>query len=155
MQTVAFTGHRSISFDSVCKVRAAVREAVKALYHIGYRNFMSGMAIGFDMLAAEEVLSLKSELPGLNLIAVVPFRQQSERWSYRERQRREHILSLANDTIIISETYFRGCLLKRNDYMITHSSGLIAFFDGRNQGGTFYTCRKAKDKGKYIINLFL
>ena len=43
---------------------------------------------------------------------------------------------------------------RRNDYMLSHSCGLIAFFDGKPKGGTFYTCRKAKSMGMDIINLY-
>lgn len=56
--------------------------------------------------------------------------------------------------ILLSKHYFNGCLLRRNDYMLSHSCGLIAFFDGKPKGGTFYTCRKAKSMGMDIINLY-
>ena len=38
---------------------------------MGITNFYCGMALGFDMLAAEEVISLKVELPNLKLVAVI------------------------------------------------------------------------------------
>ena len=111
-------------------------------------------ALGFDMLAAEEVISLKVELPNLKLIAVIPYDGQNERWSAREQDRYWDILDKADDAILLSKHYFNGCLLRRNDYMLSHSCGLIAFFDGKPKGGTFYTCRKAKSMGMDIINLY-
>ncbi len=39
------------------------------------------MAMGFDLLAAEAALSLQIELPDLWVIAVIPYRNQTERWS--------------------------------------------------------------------------
>ena len=121
---------------------------------MGIQNYYCGMAIGFDMLAAEVVLSLKSELPQLKLIAVVPFMGQSARWSYNEQTRYKVILTRCDDVILLSQEYYNGCLLRRNDYMLTHSCGLVVFFDGKPKGGTFYTCRKAKKSGMDIINLF-
>ena len=121
---------------------------------MGIRNYYCGMAIGFDMLAAEVVLSLRSELPYLKLIAVVPFKEQSARWSYNEQTRYKAILTRCDDVILLSQAYYNGCLLRRNDYMLAHSCGLIAFFDGKPKGGTFYTYRKAKSLGMDIINLF-
>lgn len=34
--------------------------------------------------------------------------------------------------------YYNGCLLKRNDYMLAHASGIIAYYDGKPKGGTFF-----------------
>ena len=52
--SVAFTGHRFISSDRVEEVKESVRNEIRLLYSKGFRNFFCGMALGFDMLAAEE-----------------------------------------------------------------------------------------------------
>lgn len=78
--SVAFTGHRFISSGRVEEVRESVNNEIRLLYFKGFRNFFCGMALGFDMLAAEEVLKLKEELPGILLVATVPYREQNERW---------------------------------------------------------------------------
>lgn len=54
--SVAFTGHRSIPLVEIERVRGEVRKKVRLLYTMGFRNYLCGMAIGFDMLAAEEVI---------------------------------------------------------------------------------------------------
>lgn len=112
------------------------------------------MAMGYDLLAAETVLSLQAELPGLQLIAVIPYRGQTERWSDALKSRYDDILRNANDIVVLSEHYYQGCLLRRNDYMVIHSSRLIAWYNGNPKGGTFYTCRMAKDNGLTVINLY-
>lgn len=38
--------------------------------------------------------------------------------------------------------------------MLEHSCSLIAFYDGKPYGGTFYTCREAVKKGMDILNLY-
>ena len=152
--SVAFSGHRIIAEERKDEIRKKLRGKIRLLYAMGINNFYCGMALGFDMLAAEEVISLKAELSKLKLIAVVPYDGQSERWSTREQNRYLDILDKADDTILLNKHYFKGCLLRRNDYMLSHSCGLIAFFDGKPKGGTFYTCRKAKSMGMDIINLY-
>lgn len=152
--SVAFSGHRTIAENCKDDIRKKLRGKIRLLYAMGFTNFFCGMALGFDMLAAEEVISLKAELPKLKLIAVIPFEGQSERWSTREQDRYKSILAKADDSILLCRYYFKGCLLRRNDYMLSHSSGLIVFFDGTPKGGTFYTCRKAKMMGMDIINLY-
>ena len=49
---------------------------------------------------------------------------------------------------------FKGCLLRRNDFMLEHSCGVIAYYDGKPYGGTFYTCREARKRCMDIINLY-
>lgn len=148
-QSVVFTGHRSVLKNKEQEVRQQVRGKIRLLFSLGFRKFVSGMALGFDMLAAEEVIKLKEELKGVQLVAVVPYRGQSERWAPYQR-----ILNEVDEEIVLSEVYYNGCLLKRNDYMLAHASGIIAYYDGKTRGGTFYTCRKARLKGLDIINLY-
>lgn len=152
--SVAFTGHRSIPSEDIKEVREKVSSKVRELYSQGLRNFFCGMALGFDMLAAEEVLKLKKELPEISLIAVVPFRGQSERWGERQKERYSKLVKEADDVVVLSEKYYNGCLLKRNDYMLEHGCVLVAYFDGKPKGGTSYTVRKGKTMRLRVVNLY-
>ena len=93
-------------------------------------------------------------LTDIRLIAVVPFRRQNCRWPSIEKERYQNIVSRADRIIVLSEYYFKGCLLRRNDFMLEYSCGVIAFYDGKLYGGTFYTCREAVKKGMDIVNLY-
>ena len=153
-RSVAFTGHRNIPRYKEQAVRRHVKDAVQRLYVQGYRTFLCGMALGFDMLAAEEVLTLRGTLPDIRLVAIVPYRGQNERWSPCEQQRYERLLATADEVKVLSERYYDGCLLRRNDYMISHAAHVIAYFDGKPKGGTFYTVRNATARGLTVTNLF-
>ena len=153
-QSVAFTGHRNIYGSKRQELRAAVDNALIELYQSGYRNFINGMAMGFDLLAASAVIALKRRFSDVKLIAVVPYRNQSEKFSGYEQKRYQYALQNADEVIVLREKYSNGCLLRRNDYMLAHASGLIAFYDGKPKGGTFYTIRKASESSMPIINLF-
>lgn len=96
----------------------------------------------------------KSELKDLHLVAVVPFRGQTDRWSEEVRAKYNAILRIVDDVVVLSERYYNGCLLKRNDYMVNHSSRLIAYHDGTDKGGTFYTVKKAGQNGLEVVNLY-
>lgn len=78
---VAFTGHRIVPFGKQREVEVKLSKAIREHYQRGCRDFLCGMAIGFDMFAAEAVINLKKELPQIRLIAVVPYRGQCERWN--------------------------------------------------------------------------
>ena len=49
--SVAFTGHRTYRGAAA----DALRRTVGELYALGFRTFMSGMAVGFDLAAAEAI----------------------------------------------------------------------------------------------------
>ena len=153
-QSVAFTGHRNIIGNKRPELIVAVDNALIELYQSGYRNFINGMAMGFDLLAASAVIALKRRFSDVKLIAVVPYRNQSEKFSEYEQKRYQYALQNADEVIVLREKYSNGCLLRRNDYMLAHASGLIAFYDGKPKGGTFYTIRKASESSMPIINLF-
>lgn len=57
--TVAFSGHRTYRGEADAALYAAVGE----LYARGYRTFLCGMAVGFDLAAAEAVLACRGHLP--------------------------------------------------------------------------------------------
>ena len=147
-ESIAFTGHRDIPVSQM----DGVRERLKAMDSAFISS--SGMALGFDRLAAEAIISLKEELLHVRLVAVVPFRGQSNRWSAIEQRRYRLLLAQADKVVVLSEHYYQGCLLRRNDYMLAHSCGVIAYFDGKPKGGTYYTCGKARDKGMEVVNLY-
>ena len=153
-QSVAFTGHRNIEGNKRLELRVAVDNALIELHQSGYRNFINGMAMGFDLLAASAVIALKRRFSDVKLIAVVPYRNQSEKCSDYEQKRYQYALQNADEVIVLREKYCNGCLLRRNDYMLAHASGLIAYYDGKPKGGTFYTIRKASESSMPIINLF-
>ena len=86
-KSLAFTGHRTIPIERQNEIRARLVEAVSVACKSGITCFFSGMAMGFDLMAAETVLSLKGRYPDIRLIAVVPFGRQSCRWPPIEKER--------------------------------------------------------------------
>ena len=88
------------------------------------------------------------------LIAVVPYRGQCERWSAILQSKYRELLNQADRAIILSEQYFNGCMLRRNDFMLANTNHIIAFFNGKEQGGTYYTTRKAKAANKQVTNIY-
>ena len=152
--TAAFTGHRWYDSSRKHSVRKRIEECVREAYRNGITNFISGMAIGFDLLAAEVVLSLKQECPAITLTAALPFGEQASRFNERNKSRYYKCLSQADDIVILSNDYTAKCYLERDRFMVEHSSLLIACYDGRNKGGTFWTVNYAARTGKNVINIY-
>lgn len=153
-QSVCFSGHRLIQQGKRKALKQELRTEIAKAYARGVRNFYCGMALGFDTLAATAALSLQCELPGMRVIAVIPFQGQADRWMEADRELYEDILANVDETVVLSRRYYDGCLLRRNDYMLERSGGVIAYFDGQPKGGTYYTCKKARSHGLDVTNLY-
>ena len=146
--SVAFTGHRTYCGQA----DDALRRTVGELYACGCRTFLSGMAVGFDLAAAEVVLACRRTLPDLRLVAVVPFEGQATRFSAEDRARFDRVMAAADETLVLSAAYHRGVYTVRNDYLVDHAARLVAWFDG-SSGGTLYTVRRALRFGRRVDNL--
>lgn len=145
---VAFTGHRTYRGEG----RAALRATVEALHARGFRTFLSGMAVGFDLAAAEAVLELRARCPEVRLVAVVPFAGQAGRFPAGERERFLRVAAAADECIVLSAEYYRGCYGVRNDFLVERAAVVVAWYDG-STGGTHYTVRRACARGREVIHL--
>lgn len=148
--TLCFTGHRN--YDG--RADAALCDSIRRHYAAGYRIFITGMAVGFDLHAGECVISLKDELPGLQLHCAVPFAGHERTLKGGTKERYGRLLEAADEVVILSPRYDSRVYHRRNDYMVDRSSALIAWFDGSG-GGTEYTLQRALHSGLEIDNLWL
>lgn len=114
-----------------------------------YLHFISGMAQGVDMFAAEEIVSLKNDF-NIFLECAVPYEGQEKKWATVYQDRYNKILSQADIVTYISSKYHPSIYKKRNLYMINKSSLLIAASTGKN-GGTKQTISFAKEQNKQIV----
>lgn len=78
--SAAFTGHRFYNFSQQEVIRERLTKAILEAYEHGISNFISGFAIGIDLMAAQIVQSLKTSCPGMTLTAAIPFRGQADRF---------------------------------------------------------------------------
>ncbi len=149
-----FSGHRSIQPPLLPALKKLLRETAEGLARVGIGGFICGGALGFDTLAAEAVLELKTRRPELGLTLALPFRGQSDRWPAASRERYERILARADEVIYVSEEYDPHCMRKRNRFMVEHSSICVCYLTGTG-GGTAYTVAYALSRGLRVINLAL
>ena len=145
-KTCCFTGHRPNKLpwgenenDPRClALKEAIQKQVEKAYDKGYRHFICGMAKGCDFYFCEAAQALRDERPGVTVEAAIPCESQADKWSEKDRERYFRLVGLCDFETVVQHHYDRGCMLRRNRYMVDHSSLLIAAFDG-TLGGTMYT----------------
>jgi uncharacterized phage-like protein YoqJ len=161
-KTCCISGHRPtrLPFGFYEDSQSCLRLKVRLYYEVdrmreaGVSVFLTGMALGIDMLAAEIVLDIKHTYSynDVRLVAVVPFEGQADRWSRVYRERYFSILAKADEIVTLQKWYTDDCMLERNRYMVDASSHLIAVMGGSG-GGTKYTVDYAIKQGLDVIVL--
>lgn len=120
---------------------------MEAAYERGYRHFICGMARGADFYFAEAVLALRRQHSDAALEAARPCETQSNSWPEGDRRRYQTILDQCDLETLVQHHYDRGCMMRRNRYMVDRSSRIIAVYDGVPKGGTAQTLAYAMRRG--------
>ncbi len=147
--TLCFTGHRRYVPSPGDEARLAA--ALVSALDDGYRVFISGMAPGFDLAAAEAVLHLRGA--GIRLIAAIPFLGQPHGYTADDRRRYDALLDAADEVRVLAERYSHCCYYRRDDWMVDRSGRIVCWYDG-STGGTRYTVRRALKAGLEVVNVF-
>lgn len=153
--TCCFTGHRPDRLpwgereeDPRClEAKARLRRAVEQAYDLGYRHFVCGMARGGDFYFAEAVLALREVHPEITLEGARPCESQADGWPEADRRRYMDILDRCNYETLVQHHYDRGCMMRRNRYLVDHAGRIIALYDGEPKGGTAQTLAYAMRQG--------
>lgn len=157
-RAVAFTGHRPMrlgGYDETTPKWRAVRRAldyeIRTAIADGYDTFITGLALGVDMVAAELVLESKRRLAPefpIYLVGAAPFIGHTVRWPETARRRIANIVVALDQLVFTSEGGYEAWKMhRRNEWMIDHSAYLIAVWDGQPGGGTYQAVSYATRKG--------
>lgn len=155
-KTCCFTGHRPNRLPWLadpCDLRTkalkqALWQRILSSYEQGYTCFLSGMALGVDLICARLVLELAETEREVQLVAVVPYPAQAARWSAADRREYQAVLhSCGERIVVVSPSYHRQCFALRNRYLVDHARRIIGVYDGAPSGGTFQTLEYARKQG--------
>ena len=151
-KTCFFTGHRVIPADDCERIKENIRSrCIKLITDFGVTDFIAGGALGFDTVAALEILGLKRLYPQIKLHLYLPCINQSEKWRAYEKKMWDSIKLMADDyQYIVNAPYITGCMQLRNHAMVNDALYAIAYCT-RTFGGTYQTVKYAKEKQRKII----
>ena len=138
-----FTGHRPEKLHcSEIEVKKMLAKEITTALRQGKRTFITGMARGSDIYAAELVLEYRAQYPDIHLICALPHPDFEKNWSPEWQQRYRKILKAADYVKVIRPEFSMSSYQIRNEWMVDHSSLLIAVYNGK-AGGTRNTIEYA------------
>jgi uncharacterized phage-like protein YoqJ len=145
---VAGTGHRPEDCEAETIVRTKAR--VKLQYTKDVSTFITGMAAGFDLWAADEAIKL-----GIDVIAARPWAGHEPR--VQDKELYDWVLHRAKQVVVVTDVEeYPGPQVyhTRNKWMVDHADVVMCYWNGKESGGT-YACRKyAKSKDKRVANIW-
>ena len=156
-----FTGHRpqlipylwNESSSQSVKLKEEMKSAIIDLIeNYNVAHFISGMALGVDIIAAEIVLELKKKYQDITLECAIPCETQANKWTEKYRDRYFSIIEMSDKETLLQTHYTADCMHKRNRYMVDKSDYVIAVWNG-SPSGTGKTVLYAKENNKQIIQI--
>ncbi len=160
IKSCCFTGHRPNKLpwkhdeeDLRCLfLKAWIAQNIRKAWQDGYRHFICGMAQGCDMYFCEAAIDFRKSHPDLTIEAAIPFPGQSERWALDKQARWKSLVEQCDVRTVIQPGYDKGCMLRRDRYMVSRSGRIIAVFNGTT-GGTMQTLAYAMQGELEIIRI--
>lgn len=140
------TGHRFIAPEKRDYVTSELKKEILRAVEDGYTHFISGFSEGVDLLFASIVADLSTKNANLTLEAAIPYRGRLNTTNELFQQ----LLYKCCMIGIHGENFDRTCFFNRNRFMISVSQRVIAVYDGREKGGTFFMMRYAYSKERDV-----
>jgi len=145
---IAVTGHRDIDKRTVEAAKWWVDRIARK-----YPNatIITGGALGTDMLVA--TLAIKA---GLNSKVYLPFEfdTHTSRWNATSKAQLRWVLDRSEVVVVGASEYSVRLYYRRNERMVLNADLVLAFWDGREDGGTAGCIRYAQYKNKKVFDAF-
>lgn len=148
-----FTGHRPEKLSRTEQaIKSDLKKEIKLAIKDGYTVYLTGMARGTDLWAAEIVLALRKRNKDLKLICAVPYEGFEQRWSEHWQNLYRRILTEADLVRFIGQGHHPSLYQIRNEWMVDHSSRVIAVYNGQS-GGTRNTINYATAQSIPVLTI--
>lgn len=177
-RTVCISGHREKSIApyhgdpvllniTVSAVKLMLARYIDMAAERGFDTFISGLATGTDLWAAEYIIRKKRSNSEIRLIGAMPYLRHAEMFSSADRvtlaeieRNADYLVTVDPDPDIIYNRADKNGSAKlyrnRNYYMVDRSSAVIAFFNsGSSFSGTSQTVSYAYRTGRKICRFGL
>ncbi len=151
--TCCFSGHRDISLTTYDVLVRRMEPLIECLVENGYKYFACGGALGFDTFAATFIVSLKRRGMDIKLVLILPCKDQTAKWGEYNKSVYNRLLEYADEIIYTADSYYTGCMQKRNRALIDASSVCICYLLSDRPSGTLQTVEYAKTQGVALVNV--
>lgn len=171
MPSICFTGHRKLAGQYYSRYNPSVEwqtlatfldDVIRSLiytYHVN--SFITGLAIGVDMLAGECVHRVRCSLvspasytppPTIKLTGAMPFPSQAGKWPQPTRDHFMSVYNMCDEVVAVSQDPYSPAKMQiRNEWMVDRATYVVAIWNGAEKGGTWNCINYAKKCKKPVL----
>ena len=153
MHRCCFTGHSRKSCRLQRGVVTAALKEIRQAIADGFNVFITGMARGVDIWAAEIVLRLQDAGEAVRLICACPYQGFERGWKQSWQERYQAILSAADLVRFICPGTAAVASSGGNEWMVDHAARVIAVCGTGQPSGTKNTLDYAVKVGVPYIRI--
>jgi uncharacterized phage-like protein YoqJ len=145
---IAVTGHRDVDKRTVSAAKWWVSQIARKYPQA---TIITGGALGTDMLVA--TLAIKA---GLRSKVYLPFEFETHtaRWNSASKANLRWVMDRSEVVVVGNSNYSVRRYFRRNERMVDDADLVIAFWDGREDGGTVGCIKYAQHKHKRVFDAF-
>lgn len=157
--SLCFTGHRPEKLPQGALLTGLIETLQFYIRHaiqLGYTHYLTGMADGIDYLAAAYLFRLRNEYPSIRVIGIQPcmdYESFFRRRGYSLRHLYEMQQQVDQHIILSGSSWDKGIFLRRNRFMVDHTSGIIAVC-GKGRSGSLHTLHYAQQLNQAYCHIF-
>ena len=158
--TCCFSGHRPDKLPQDSRrlgyLADMTADVAGMLWYRGVDTFITGMARGFDLIAAERIVFDSFFGDKVRLVCAMPYADHRREMRTRyEEQLYRRLFERADMIVCLGDRYSKNCYKLRNTFMVNNSAYLIAYLkdDDALHSGTGMTWRLAKNAGHTIYTI--
>ena len=141
------------SSPAVCDLKARLRATMESFIWQGYRHFYTSATQGIELWAAEIVIELREQYPGIALEMVIPYDAHSSKWPADIRARYDAVHRQADIVTIIRHDYQKGAIFARNRYLLDQCHLLVTALVPAAGSGTEKLAVQAAWRGKQVCRV--
>ena len=134
-------------------LKKRLHDTLEACIRMGYRHFFTSATQGIELWAAEMVLSLRDQNPGIVLELVIPYDTHSNKWSDETRERYMAVREQADIVTTISHAYEKGAIFARNRYLMENCQLFLTVYIPEAETATEKLAKRASWNGKQVCNV--
>lgn len=175
-RTICITGHREKNISpygdnplyrniTIQSVKLMLYRYIDMAVESGYTNFLSGLAMGTDLWAAEYILSKRKSNKKLRLFGAMPYLRHADFFSGEYRNILKKVEQEADFLVTVNDNphirygspskgadYSKTLYRDRNYFMVDSAAAVIAFLNEENSiSGTAQTVNYAGRTGKAVF----
>lgn len=117
-----FIGNQIIPRACIQSLITRLDSEIENLINQNVNTFISGGALGFDLIASALVIFKKERYPHIRLCFALSCREATQFWREDQKRFLQQVMAEANEIVYVNEQHQTDCVEKQHRYLVDHAA---------------------------------